>query len=103
MSMKHRQHRAQSKAMMALEAVKERRTVNEWAADYGVHPTPISQWKRQLLEGVADLFSSRRQKRAHEGEVLQAELYQEIGRLKMELEWLKKTVAPFTHGHTRAD
>ena len=82
---------------MALEAVKERQTVNEWAADYGVHPTPISQWKRQLLEGVADLFSSRRQKRAREGEVLQAELYQEIGRLKMELEWLKKsTVAKLT-------
>jgi putative transposase len=49
------------------------------------------------LEGVADLFSSRRQKRAREGEVLQAELYQEIGRLKMELEWLKKsTVAKLT-------
>ena len=103
MSMKRRPHRAQSKAMMALEAVKERRTVNELAADYGVHPTQISQWKRQLLEGVAELFSSRRQKRAREGEVLQAELYQEIGRLKMELEWLKKKVAPCTHGNTRDD
>ena len=51
MSMKRRQHSAQSKAMMALEAVKERRTVNELAADYGVHPTPISQWKRQLRRG----------------------------------------------------
>lgn len=103
MSMKRRQHSAQSKAMMALEAVKERRTVNELAADYGVHPTQISQWKRQLLERVAELFSIRRQKRAHEGEVLQAELYQEIGRLKMELEWLKKKVAPFTHGKMRDD
>ena len=72
--------------MMALEAVKERRTVNEVAADYGVHPTQISQWKRQLLEGLLELFSSRRRKRAREEEVLQAELYQEIGRLQMELE-----------------
>jgi transposase-like protein len=103
MSMKRKQHSAQSKAMMALEAVKERRTVNELAADYGVHPTQISQWKRQLLEGLSELFSSRRRKRALEEEVLQAELYQEIGRLKMELEWLKKKVAPFNHSKTRDD
>ena len=103
MSMQRRQHSAQSTAMMALEAVQERRTVNEWAADYGVHPTQISQWTRQLLEGMSALFSIRRQQRAHEGEVLQAERYQEIGRLKMELEWLKKKVAPFTHGNTRDD
>ena len=77
--------------MMALEAVKERRTVNEVAADYGVHPTQISQWKRQLLEGLSATICSRRRKRAREEEVLQAELYQEIGRLQMELEWLKKT------------
>ena len=103
MSMKRRQHSAQSKAMVALEAVKERRRVNELAADSGVHPTQISPWKRQLLEGMSALFSSRRQQRAREGAVLQAELYQEIGRLKMELEWLKKKVAPFTHGNTRDD
>ena len=65
--------------------------MHELAADCGVHPTPISQWTRQLVEGVAARFSSRRQQRAREGEVLQAELYQAIGRLKMELEWLKKT------------
>jgi putative transposase len=74
--------------------VKERQTVHEVAADYGVHPTPISQWTRQLLEGGAELCSSRRQKRAHAGEVLPAELYQEIGRLKMALEWLKKKLPP---------
>ena len=89
--------------MVALEAVKERRTVHELAADSGVHPTPSSPWKRQFLEGMSARFSSRRQKRAREGEVLQAELYQEIGRLKMELEWLTKNVAPFPHGHRRDD
>ena len=75
--------------------------MNELAADDGVHPTPISQGKRQVLEGVAERCSSRRQQRAGEGEVLQAGRDQEIGRLKMELEWLKQPVAPCPHGHTR--
>jgi putative transposase len=87
--------------MRAWAAVKERRTVHEWAADSGVHPPPLSQWKRQWLEGMSARFASRRQKRAHEGEVLQAERYQEIGRLKLELEWLKEPVAPCTPGHPR--
>jgi putative transposase len=66
MTMKRRQHSAQSKAMIALEAVKERKTVNELAAEYEVHPTQISQWKRQLLDGLPDLFSSRRGKGARD-------------------------------------
>jgi transposase len=90
MSMKRRQHRAQRKAMMALEAVQARRTVHEWAADDGVQPTPIRPWQRQWLEGMSALCSSRRQQRAHEGAVLPAERYPEIGRLKRERAWLKK-------------
>jgi transposase-like protein len=97
MTLKRRQHSAQSKAMIALEAVKERKTVHELAAEYGIHPTQISQWKRQLLEGLPELFSSRRGKRAREEEALQEELYQEIGRLKMELEWVKKNYRCKTH------
>ena len=103
MSMKRRQPSVQSQAMLALEAVQERQTVNELAADYGVHPTQISQWKRQVLAGVAERCASRRQQRARAGEVLQAELDQEIGRLKRALEWLKKKVAPCTHGQPRED
>jgi len=94
MTMKRRQHSAQSKAMIALAAVKERKTVNELAAEYEVHPTQISQWRRQLLEGLPDLFSSRRGKGARDGEALQGELSQEIGRLKMELAWVKKKSCP---------
>jgi transposase len=56
-----------------------------------------------LLEGLSELFSSRRRKRAREEEMLGAELYQEIGRLKMELAWLKNKVAPFNHSKTRDD
>jgi transposase-like protein len=83
--------------MMALEAVQERRTVTELAADEGVQPTQISQWQRQVLAGVAELFSSRRQKRAREGEALQAELSQEIGRLKMALEYRTPAEVHFYH------
>jgi putative transposase len=96
MTLKRRQHSGQSKAMIALEAVKERKTVKELAAEYGIHPPQISQWKRQLLEGLPELFSSRRGKRAREAEALQEELYQEIGRLKMELEWVKKKLPSST-------
>lgn len=103
MTMKRRQHSAQSKAMTALEAVKERKTVNELAAEYEVHPTQISQWKRQMLEGLPDLFSSRRGKGTRDEEALQGELSQEIGRLKMELAWLKKKAAQFDHRKARPD
>jgi transposase len=71
MSMKCGQHSAQSRAMMALEMVKECRTVNEFGTECGVHPTQISQWKRQLLEGPPELFSRHRRKQAHDEEVLQ--------------------------------
>jgi transposase-like protein len=103
MTLKRRQPSAQSKAMIALAAVKERQTVNELAAAYGIHPTPISQWKRQLLDGLPELCSSRRGKRAREEEALQEALYQEIGRLKMELEWLNKKAAQFNPRKTRPD
>ncbi len=91
MTRKRRQHRAQSQTMIALAAVQERQTVHELAAEYEVHPTQISQWTRQLLEGLPDLCSSRRGQGAGDEEALPGQLYQEIGRLKMELAWLKKT------------
>jgi len=79
---------------VALEALKGLRTVNEIAGEYGIHPTQVSQWKKQLQEGVDGIFSSKRDKKnTHEAEQLQDRLYQEIGRLKMELEWLKKKAA----------
>jgi len=67
------------------------KTVNELAAGYEVHPTQISQWRRQLGAEAKGIFGSRRLKEAQDQEVVQASLYEEIGRLKMELEWVKKT------------
>ena len=89
-------HPAAFKAKVALEAAKQTRTIAELAKAYQVHPVPISQWKKQLLDGVESLFRDGRRREHEEGQALQAELYERIGRLNMEVEWLKKArVAKF--------
>jgi transposase-like protein len=87
-----KRHSASFKAKVALEAAKQTRTAAELAKAYQVHPVQISQWKKQLLDGAESLFRNTR--RDHEdSQALQAELYEQIGRLNMEVEWLKKSVA----------
>ena len=75
---------------MALEALKGLKTVNELASTYGVHPTQIAHWKHRLQKEMPEIFSARRAKREHDQEAFQAQLYQQIGQLKVELDWLKK-------------
>ena len=94
MTGKRKQHTAAFKAQVALAAVKGDRTVNELASHFGVHPTLIHGWKKQLLRGAEDVFVTG-PKAASAAEDHQAELYEQIGRLKMELEWLENKVAPF--------
>jgi putative transposase len=91
MIQKRKRHGAEFKAKVALEALKGIKTVNELSSLYGVHPTQISQWKRQLQQSSRELFADARAKAAEDQEAAQAKLYEEIGRLKMELDWLKKT------------
>jgi len=91
MTAKRKRHSGEFKAKVALEALKGLKTVNELGAQYGVHPTQIGQWKRQLGAEAKEIFGSRRLKEVRDQEVVQASLYEEIGRLKMELEWVKKT------------
>jgi transposase-like protein len=93
-SMKRTQHSAQFKAKVALEALKGQSTVNELASRYGVHPAQITRWKQQLEAGVDEIFALGQHKRAREEEALRARLYQEIGQLKVELDWLKSKVSP---------
>ena len=93
MTGKRKRHSAAFKAKVALEAVKQTRTVAELAKVFQVHPVQISQWKKQLLDGAESLFGDGRRREQEEGQALQAELYEQIGRLKMELEWVKKKVA----------
>jgi putative transposase len=92
MAGKREQHTAAFKAQVALAALKGDRTVNELAGQYGVHPTPIHGWKKQLLAGADQVFSNGGKSVAADAEAQKAELFEQIGRLKMELEWLKKKV-----------
>jgi len=78
------------KTKVALEAIKGHRTVTEIAGEYGVHPHQITQWKKQVMEAVPDVLSDKRRKRNADQEELVAQLYQQIGQLKVELDWLKK-------------
>lgn len=95
MSATRKRHTASFKAKVALEAAKQTRTTAELAKAYQVHPVQISQWKKQLLEGAESLFRDGRIRDRDDYERIQAELYERIGRLNMEVEWLKKSVARF--------
>lgn len=85
-------HSAAFKAQVALAAVRGDRTVNELAAQFGVHPTLIHGWKKQLLAGAAAVFAGGT-KAVGPQEDKSAELYEQIGRLKVELDWVKKKAA----------
>jgi transposase-like protein len=93
MTGKRKRHAAAFKAKVALEAVKQTRTVAELAKVYQVHLVQISQWKKQLLDGVESLFRDGRRRDREQEQADRAELYEKIGRLDMEVEWLKKSVA----------
>ena len=90
MAQRRTRYNAEFKFRLALEAAKGQQTINELASQHGVHPNQIGQWRKQLLEGLPSLFANGRSKAAQNDEALQARLYEEIGRLKVELDWLKK-------------
>jgi len=85
-----RTHDAAFKARVALEAIKGEKTVAEISSKYGIHPNQIGQWKRAVLERLPELFNGKVKKSDRTADELQAELYQQIGQLKVELDWLKK-------------
>ena len=90
MKRQRKQYSADLKAKIAVEAVKGQRTMQEIALHYSVHPSLVTQWKKQLLDGAGEIFSSGRDQAAEAEEQLKAELYQQVGKLQVELEWLKK-------------
>ena len=94
-----RTHSAQFKFRVALEALGELKTISQIASEYEIHPTQVRQWKKRLQEGGADIFAnpaSPKKQLATEQTATEAALYEQIGRLKMELEWLKKKAARFS-------
>ena len=95
MARKRRSFTPSFKAKVALEALKEVKTISEIAQKHKLHPTQINLWKKQLLDGAEEVFLDGRTKQAAAAsdEPEAAELYEQIGRLKVQLEWLKKKVA----------
>ena len=83
-----KRHSAGFKAKVALEAAKQDKSIAELAKQHQVHPVQISRWKKQLLDGVESLFENGAAARRPDPEELQAELYEQIGRLQMELAWV---------------
>lgn len=97
MARKRRVFNAAFKAKVALEAIKGHRTISELAARHKLHATQINLWKKQLLEGAEGVFENgKASSQANSDEPEAAELYEQIGRLNVQLEWLKKKVA--AHG-----
>ena len=90
MARKRRRLDAKLKAKIVLAAIRNDRTLSQLASQFGVHGNQVSVWKRKLMSEAASLFEDGRKRRKEEAADEQ-ELYEQIGRLKMELEWLKKT------------
>ena len=88
--MQRKSYSSDFKARVALEAIREARTAAELSSAYGVHSTMITRWKRHVLEHLPGLFSEAYKQKDNEHEELVASLYQQIGQLKVELDWLKK-------------
>jgi putative transposase len=92
---KRKKYSSQFKFKVALEAVKGQQTLNEIASKHSVHPNQVSTWKKQLLEEGPTVFGQDTVRQLQEQSARETELYEQIGRLKMELEWLKKKASAF--------
>jgi transposase-like protein len=92
-SRKRRQYDAQFKLRVALEAARGLKTISQIASEHNLHPNLVSSWKKHLLEEGDSLFGTMTARQQREQAAQEAALYEQIGRLKMELEWLKKKAA----------
>lgn len=89
---RYRKWSAQEKGVVALEAIKGEKTIAEISAKYGVHSNQISKWKRQATAGITEIFSGRHQREKNDQVEEAEELYKQIGKLKVENDFLKKTL-----------
>jgi len=87
-----KKHSTKSKVKIALEAIKGERTTAEITSTYGVHATQVNTWKKQALEIIPEAFSAKRKKQENDQQELISELYKQIGQLKVESDFLKKSL-----------
>jgi putative transposase len=92
MPRKRKIHTPEFKVRVALDAIRGLKTASELASQYQIHPVQITQWKKQAIEGLPEVFQRSRPKKTKSEEEVTSPLYEEIGRLKMELDWLKKNL-----------
>jgi len=88
--MQRKNFSAEFKSKVAMEAIKEQKTISEIATQYEVYPNQVCKWKKELLEGIGSVFTDKRAKESKVKEDIVPQLYQQIGQLKVELDWLKK-------------
>lgn len=87
---KRARYSAEFKAKVAIEALREQKTMSELASEFAIQPNQIVEWKKQLLDRSPEIFSAYFGKSNKEHQKIEDHLYQQIGRLKTELDWLKK-------------
>lgn len=93
---KRRRHSAEFKARVALAALREDKTQSQLASEFGVHPLQITAWKKAAVQSMPEVFGAQRGRSPLDQEELERRLYERIGRLETELNWLKKKVGPLT-------
>ena len=92
MTTTRKQHSPQFKARVVIEAIRGHKTLGQLASQFKIHPIQIAKWRKAALEQMPELFVDGRTRKARTGETDNNALYEEIGRLKVELDWLKKKV-----------
>ena len=95
MNTKKTKYTAKLKGKIAIEALKGEKTISEIASNHGLHPTQVNRWKAQLNNGLEEIFDKNSKKEKKIAGNREADLFEEIGRLKFELDWLKKKAANF--------
>lgn len=103
MTTNKRQHAPNFKGQIALEALKEQQTIGELAGRFAVHPTQIRRWRDFLREQIPVIFSNQTAKQLVAKDELVEQLYNQVGKLTVELEWLKKKLMPFQSRKTVTD